>query len=253
MCSSGPSKRRYSRNQLPTDRVTSRSRLNQSHTPGDLSEAENDCPQVSTSSRAPATDAVTSLRYWTKAELGSRAKLSAEWKEMINGPCHRKAFLTYLGEGKLPLTSIRTPQEQSQCCSRCNPMLFPPFTHVPETAKPITRPRTGTRAGFAVTFIDERMAIQVMSFASLALPSAPAQACTKSRKDQLRRPKVLTISCSLSSIESCSVVLLLYWWGRWQGVGLAQGLDRGLESAGTGVARGLLGASISNVICEGRK
>src|ERR1700722_3713362 len=96
-----------------------------------------------------------------------------------------------------------------------------------------------------------------LSFASLALPSAPAQACTKSRKDQLRRPKVLTISCSLSSIESRSVVLLLYWRGRWQGVGLAQGLDRGLdrglESAGTGVARGLLGASISNVICEGRK
>jgi hypothetical protein len=156
-------KSRYSRNQLPTDRVTSRSRLNQSYTPGDLSEAESDCSQVSTSSRAPATDAVTSLRYWTKAELGSRAKLSAEWKEMINGPCHRKAFLTYLGEEKLPLTSIRTPQEQSQsqCCSRCNPMLFPPFTHAPETAKPITRPRTGTRAGFAVTFIDERTAIQV--------------------------------------------------------------------------------------------
>ena len=55
------------------------------------------------------------------------------------------------------------------------------------------------------------------------------------------------------SIESRSVVLLLYWRGRWQGVELAQGLDRGLESAGTGVARGLLGASISNVICEGRK
>ena len=103
---------------------------------------------------------MTSLRYWTKAELGSRAKLSAEWKEMINGPCHRKAFLTYLGEEKLPLTSIRTPQEQSQCCSRCNPTLFPPFTHAPETAKPITRPRTGTRAGFAVTFIDEWTAIQ---------------------------------------------------------------------------------------------
>ena|ERR1700722_9214367 len=77
---------------------------------------------------------------------------------MINGPCHQKAFLTYLGEEKLPLTSIRTPQEQYY--SRCNPMLFPPFTHAPETAKPITRPRTGTRAGFAVTFIDEWTAIQ---------------------------------------------------------------------------------------------
>ena len=49
------------------------------------------------------------------------------------------------------------------------------------------------------------------------------------QKDQLRRPKVLTISCSLSSIESRSVVLLLYWRGRWQGIGLAQGLDRGLS------------------------
>ena len=32
-----------------------------------------------------------------------------------------------------------------------------------------------------------------------------------------------------------------------------RGLDRGLESAGTGVAPGPLGASISDVICEGGK
>ena len=104
-------------NSQPIGRI-SRSRLNQSY----LSEAESDCSQVSTSSHAPATD-VTSLRYWTKTELGSRAKLSAEWK------CHRKAILTYLSEEKLPLTSIRTLQELSQCCSRCNPVLFPPFTN----------------------------------------------------------------------------------------------------------------------------
>ena len=72
--------------------------------------------------------------------------------------------------------------------------------------------------------------------------------------DQLSRRNVLTISCSYFPQKAVR-------WFSWCTMdifvdllaGQRPGLDRGLESAGTGVAHIPLEASVLNIMCEGRK
>jgi len=152
--------RRPYRNRLPADRAIARSQLANGHTPGDASDTESISSQISASTQAPApVNKATTTKFWSKAEMSHRAGLSAVWMEMINGICHRKAFLTYLGENKLPL-QVKTRVPPDQCCSRCNPALLPTLTQAPDTPQPITQPRSGSRPYIALTLINKWAATQ---------------------------------------------------------------------------------------------
>jgi hypothetical protein len=94
--------------------------------------------------------------FWTKDKMASRQKLSAEWKEMVNGKCHRKAFLSFLGEDRLPQAILegvkRAPTDR--CYSRCNPLLLPEFTLPPKAPALLSRPRAGIQSAVALELID---------------------------------------------------------------------------------------------------
>jgi len=94
-------------------------------------------------------------RYWTKTEQERREQLTPEWRDLVNGPCHRRAFLSYLGEDKLPSYATLAPTPKESCCSRCNPDLFPSvLTQAPVLPQPLTKPRANTRAAVALVLLD---------------------------------------------------------------------------------------------------
>ena len=129
---------RRDRNSLPAKHT--RSRLAQSFTPSDVSDTESVAESVAKSvaseeSTASYDSAVAATGedgcpFWTRAEMASRKKLPVEWKEMMNGACYRKAFLSFLGEDRLPPAMlqhiVRAPVDR--CCSCCNPLLVPELT-----------------------------------------------------------------------------------------------------------------------------
>lgn len=137
------------------------SQLIESVTPGDISDVESVSTVLTSQSQKESK-----TRHWNKTELDRRACLPTSWKEIVNGSCHRKAFLSYLGENRLPngAESIQTPREE--CCTRCNPTRIPPFTTAPVLPDPVVQPRKGTRAGFACDFINEWALLQAESIYS---------------------------------------------------------------------------------------
>lgn len=80
---------------------------------------------------------------------------------MINGTCHRRAFLSYLGEGKLPLGAevLRAPPDQ--CCSRCNPTTE--LTRAPDLPQPLVQPQAGTQAAIALSLLNKWAVVQAES------------------------------------------------------------------------------------------
>lgn len=132
------------------------SQLIESYTPGDISDTES----ISSVLSSQTCKTKSQVKYWTKKELESRAGVPDYWKEIANGTCHRRPFLSYLGEEKLPEGAevISIPREE--CCSRCNPSLIPPFTIPPKPPNPVTQPRSGTRAYFALELISKWAALQ---------------------------------------------------------------------------------------------
>ena len=93
--------------------------------------------------------------FWIRAEMASRKKLPIKWKEMVNGACHRKAFLS-LGEDRLPLAMlqrvVRAPVDR--CCSCCNPLLVPELTLPPTALAPLRRPRAGIQSAVALELLN---------------------------------------------------------------------------------------------------
>jgi len=123
----------------------------------ELSDADSICSVDSAASQAlVGTQSVgrsNKVKYWTKQELTKRAEVPIEWLEMVNGPCHRRAFLSYLGEEKAPTRPLQQPL--IQCCSRCTPSLFIDLTSAPDPIPPPKKPRAATRAGIALVAIDQ--------------------------------------------------------------------------------------------------
>ena len=91
------------------------SRLAQSFTPGDVSDTKSVAERVAKSvafkkltasyDSAVVATGEDNCPFWIRAEMASRKKLPIKWKEMVNGACHRKAFLS-LGEDRLPLAML---------------------------------------------------------------------------------------------------------------------------------------------------
>jgi superfamily II DNA helicase RecQ len=160
---SATQRKRTHRNMLPSHRALAHSRLNNSFTPGDVSDTESIASSASATSQNEPISHDRGLRYWTKTDLERRAGLLDSWKSICNSQCKRSPFLDYLGEQKLPKSaqSIQVPPEQ--CCNGCNPTLFPVFTQAPEGQKPLGAPRPGTRAGIALNLLDQWAAMQAES------------------------------------------------------------------------------------------
>ncbi len=48
-----------------------------------------------------------SCLFWIRAEMVSYKKLLVKWKEIVNGVCYWKAFLSFLGEDRLLLAMLQ--------------------------------------------------------------------------------------------------------------------------------------------------
>ena len=143
------------RNMTPSNRIVLRSINSPADTTmSDISDVQSVASQDFTPS---ATGGATTRREWTKTERAKRAELPQMWREVVNAPCHRRAFLQYLGEFKLPEIVRGTPVPPHQCCSRCDPSLFPPRTPAPEVPPPISQPKPKTRGWVALQYIDAWM------------------------------------------------------------------------------------------------
>ncbi|KAE9980267.1 hypothetical protein EG327_006654 [Venturia inaequalis] len=95
----------------------------------------------------------STLRFWDKSEETSRLGIDNTWKEMINGTCHRRVFLSYLNEDKVQPIPIPTPRET--CCSRYNPSLYPQLTVPPKETPGLRMPTRDTRAGIALEMLQD--------------------------------------------------------------------------------------------------
>jgi len=77
--------------------------LIESYTPDDISDIENIVESItSTRSEISENEADAEVKYWTKGDLERRVNISNIWKDIANGPCHRKPILIYLEKRKLP-------------------------------------------------------------------------------------------------------------------------------------------------------
>ena len=100
--------------------------------------------------------------YWKDDEQRWRAELPAEWRDMLSAGCHRRIFLMFLGEDKLPRGAERVVVADGPCCSACSPASFEPLPDAPRIETPVVAPpRAGTKAHAALGLID-RWALEMV-------------------------------------------------------------------------------------------
>lgn len=131
------------------------SRLNQMAILEDVSDTESVAESVVLNTSQTETDQPEldegGRKFWTNAEEIARKGLPHPWREMINSNCHRRPFLSYLGEGKVVPPPEPTPRDV--CCSGCNPSIFPRLTDPPVEDKGTRALSAATRAGIAISFV----------------------------------------------------------------------------------------------------
>ncbi|KIV98313.1 uncharacterized protein PV09_09841 [Verruconis gallopava] len=155
MSRAGRGRKSYHRS---TQSKLTRSRLQQSFTPGDLSDADSIDSAMSTQPTQ-----VADTPTWTLSDIRKRTALKdsgIEWLEMVNAVCHRRAFLTYLGENKLTPNADITTVLAAKCCTACNPSLHGALSIAPPAAKDLSRPKAGSMACFALEMIEEWIQFQ---------------------------------------------------------------------------------------------
>ncbi|EEH06948.1 ATP-dependent DNA helicase [Histoplasma capsulatum G186AR] len=116
----------------------------------DISDAESIASNMTSQSQSQCR--TTTVKAWTESEMQRRANLSADWKTIINGPCHRKGLLTYLGEDRLPFGMDRMDTSMEECCSRCNSSRVPAFKQ-PPTTNTIKGPRVNSRSAILLSVL----------------------------------------------------------------------------------------------------
>lgn len=106
---------------------------------------------ISESSRTnEGGDNQPTAKPWTKDERERRNELPVIWRDIVNGQCHRKPFLKYLGEEKVS-ASQKTVIAKELCCGRCNSSSYPTLPSLPANAPTTTKtPRKNTREFFAL-------------------------------------------------------------------------------------------------------
>lgn len=105
-----------------------------------------------------AVNTVDTRPYWTKDDMERRSGLSLVWRKILDAPCHRHAFLEYLGEHKLLLVERPPPVEPEKCCNRCSEALRLEFPAPPSLPKSPSRPVSKTRPWFALQYIEKWVA-----------------------------------------------------------------------------------------------
>jgi hypothetical protein len=133
------------------------SRLQQSFTPGDVSDAESVGSQDESQEHGQADCSEQSIPgkvTWTVSDISRRATLledNPEWSAMVNCNCHREAILKHLGE--IDYSSHRVPAVV--CCSACNPLIHPVMASAPPQPARLVRPKGNTIAGVALQYIEQ--------------------------------------------------------------------------------------------------
>ena len=163
---SSPKRGRQPRHQLPsTRRAKQSSRLQISFSQDDVasdaeSVASSICSDASQVSQGQQNS--QAVPYWKEDEQRRRAELPAEWRDMLNAGCHRRIFLMFLGEDKLPPGAERVVVADGPCCSACSPASFEPLPDAPRIETPVVAPpRAGTKAHAALGLIN-RWALEMV-------------------------------------------------------------------------------------------
>jgi len=138
------------------------SRLYRSQTAADLEHSDVESirsvdsatSEVLTATQSTGGRSSNQLKYWSKQELAKRTEVPIQWLEMVNGSCYRRAFLSYLGEEKVPIGSRQPGGPSTPCCSRCTPTLLSDLTPAPDPMVPLKKPRAATRASVALQALD---------------------------------------------------------------------------------------------------
>lgn len=146
------------------------SQLSQSFTPDELTDSEvdesinasQDASQDASQYAPIAGGAILDILIsgddgWNEMEKKQREKISSALRLIINGQCHRKGFMCYLGEDLLPVGAERSIILPENCCNGlgCNPTHDQAMPLAPEPSKSLKAPRKNTRADFTLTCIEK--------------------------------------------------------------------------------------------------